>query len=61
MPYNFRGMPPRQKLLQIRLSDQERKDVKALADARGLSMSSYVRTILKEKIAAEKPHNRPPS
>lgn len=54
MPYNFRGMATRQHLLQIRLSTQERKELKALADAKGLSMSAYVRSCVKEKLEDKK-------
>jgi len=42
-------MANRTHLLQIRLTAQEHKEIKALADAKGLSMSAYLRSVAKEK------------
>jgi hypothetical protein len=60
MAYNFMGMP-RETLLQVRMSKQERKDLKALADAKGLSESAYTRMLIKEAVALNKekrPHQK---
>lgn len=54
MAYNFRGMANRTHLLQIRVSTTERKEIKTLADAKGLTISAYMRLLAKEKIEAAK-------
>lgn len=53
MAYNLGGMP-REIILQVRMTDAERKELKALADKQGLSMSAYVRTLVKEKLDTKK-------
>jgi predicted DNA-binding protein len=53
MPYNFIGMP-RETLLQIRMSTQERKELKALADSKGLTESAMARQAIKEAIEQQK-------
>jgi len=44
----------REKLLQIRMSVQERKELKALADSKGLSVSAMARMLIKEAVDAKK-------
>lgn len=36
------------------MTEAERKELKALADKKGLTMSAYIRLILKEKLAETK-------
>jgi predicted DNA binding CopG/RHH family protein len=45
---------PREKILQVRMSEQELKELKAFCDRKGISMSTYARTILKEKLEQAK-------
>jgi predicted DNA binding CopG/RHH family protein len=54
MTYNFRGMATRTHLIQVRVSTQERREIKALADARGLSMSAYLRSLAKDMLDPSK-------
>jgi hypothetical protein len=51
LPYNYLGMV-RETLLQIRMSAAERKELKALANSKGLSESAMIRMLIKE--AAER-------
>lgn len=53
MTYNFRVMP-RETLLQVRMSKQERKDLKALADSKSLSESAMARMLIKEAVERKK-------
>jgi hypothetical protein len=47
----------RETLLQIRMSKQERRELKALADAKGLSESAYTRMLIKEALERRKSAN----
>jgi predicted DNA binding CopG/RHH family protein len=46
MSYNVSGMP-RENIIQVRMTDEELQQLKKLADARGLSMSAYLRMLMK--------------
>lgn len=53
MAYNLRVMP-RETTLQVRMSAKERKELKALADSKGLSESAMARMAIKEAVALSK-------
>lgn len=36
------------------MTKEERRELKSLADSKGLSMSAYLRTLVKEKLELEK-------
>ena len=52
-------MAPREKLLQVKMSAKERKELKALADSKGLSESAMTRLLIKEAVERMKERSHP--
>jgi hypothetical protein len=49
----------RDKLLQVKMSAKERKELKALADSKGVSESAMVRMLIKDEIERKKERSHP--
>lgn len=52
-PTLFTTQPPRNELLQVKVTAQEREAVRELAEHEGMSLSTFVRSLIAERLRAQ--------